>query len=358
MDLHIKKKIRYVERDIKQALVAGYSEFVTNGSHRHISFLTLSYGNTFKKILVDSEDSFIHLSYLIREADIYFTASYNTEIHVHKKFPVVYSWQTDNDLKWYRQKIKTIIDDLGDQFHKIKPFIPIAANLSTNETIPALTTKINNLRYRIQKFYAGTNYWLPAYKLFENRYSQLLALRESTLKYDVVLKDTLWGWPLHRIKLHKKLADLSEKYSISAHLNWHEPVIEDGSSTLLLNATDFPFTVGGEIKDYERMLSESRLGIFAAGFHWGWRNIMTFGLMIGIPILIDKPLLEPYFDLSEFKAYYNHDTEWESIESILKEITPNEWEKIKEYNQAVYDRYLAPKAVAQYFLNNTISHCG
>ncbi|MBL4674833.1 MAG: hypothetical protein JKY70_01285 [Mucilaginibacter sp.] len=351
MQLHVQGLIKYIERDITKATEAGYSSTVADSQHRHVSFLTVLKQSHLKKILVDSEDSFIHLSGFITEADVYFAAGYNTDIHIHKKIPAGYVWQTDADLDWYREKISTIINALGNQFNKIKPFIPIGPNLAFNGKSSALVVKRNNIIYRLNKFFTGNIYWHSNYSSFNKRYDELLALRSSKLKYDVILNDTLWGWPLHRIRLHKKLAALAGKFRIQAVLNWHSPYHEDGSDKLELNPNAFPIKTGGDITDYEKMLSESKMGVFASGFHWGWRNIMTLGLLVGVPVLIDELLLEPYFNMREFDMHFNSDTDWNTIEGLLNNISPEKWETTKLHNQSVYDRYLAPSAVANYFLN-------
>jgi hypothetical protein len=101
------------------------------------------------------------------------------------------------------------------------------------------------------------------------------------------------------------------------------------------------------------MLASSRLAVFATGYHWGWRNIMTLALYWGLPIYMDQPLLEPYFNFSEFKVFYNDD-QWQSIERYLQEIDEPIWQRIKTHNQAVYDRYLLPEKVAQYVLDTVV----
>lgn len=351
MQLAVKGAIRYIEKDLSVAKAAGFTEAVYNAEHRHLSFLTANSGRGTKKIMVDSEDSFIQLSPLVTEADIYFIAGYNSDLFKHKKIPLTYSWQTENDVAWYQEKITSLINSLGNEFYKIKPFVPVGPNLGFDARQKALQTRVDNLWYRVNKLVTGNNYWLPDFKKFSKRYTQLLTLRDSSLKYDVVLKDTLWGWPNHRIKLHAQLAALASKFDIRAGLNWHQPTFEDGGNNLELNQTQFPMTCGGPIGDYEKMLSESKIGVFATGFHWGWRNIMTLTFLTGIPVLMDEPILEPYFDIDEFKIYYNHTGNWDTIAARLDEINKENWTSIKAHNQLVYDKYLSPAAVAGYFIN-------
>jgi len=233
----------------------------------------------------------------------------------------------------------------------VRPFIPIAPNLSSSKKRTYFRQKIINILSKFIKFFSESNYWRPDLIDFEERHSEINSLRNSCLKYDVTLHDTLWGWPVHRIKLHSKLTQLSGTYSINTILNWHPPSINDGSTNVNLDRRDFPIQNGEVIRNYEKMLSESKLGVFATGFHWGWRNIMTFSLLIGIPIIMDKPIFEPYFDFNQFKLFYNEDGEWGAIKPLLDQITPECWRSIKKHNQFVYDQYLAPETVARYLIN-------
>ncbi|RYY68267.1 MAG: hypothetical protein EOO13_12765 [Chitinophagaceae bacterium] len=101
---------------------------------------------------------------------------------------------------------------------------------------------------------------------------------------------------------------------------------------------------------YELMLAKSRMAVFACGFHWGWRSIMMLALSTGIPVLTDRLLTEAYFDMNEFYLHQQEDHSWGSIEGELKKIDHSSWASIKLRNQSVYDMYMAPEAVARYFL--------
>ncbi|WP_183563778.1 hypothetical protein [Mucilaginibacter sp. SP1R1] len=351
MKLHMKGGITYIEKDISQAIKAGFSKDIALQNHKHISFLTIVSKEINKKIIVDNEDSFIHCSNYIKEVDIYFTASYNSTFYKNKNFPEVYKWQTQKDIEWYKFRAEEIINKLGLHFYKVKPFVPIAPNLlSYNNKKSLFKQKFTNIMNRFSRLFKGNNYWLPMLDEFNQRYIELESLRKSHLKYDVTLNDTLWGWPKHRLNLHYKLSQLGVNYNINSILNWHKPYINDTSINLNINAEQFPIICGNPIVNYEKMLSESRLAIFAAGFHWGWRNIMTLALFCGLPILTDKPIFDPYFPLTEFKLFFNSYTNWETIEPLLNDINADEWNNIKLYNQKIYDKYLSPLSVANYFL--------
>ncbi len=44
---------------------------------------------------------------------------------------------------------------------------------------------------------------------------------------------------------------------------------------------------------------------------------MMFALMTGIPVLTDRLLIEPYFDMKEFKMWQVEDNHWNILEEIL-----------------------------------------
>jgi hypothetical protein len=351
MLLHGDGKITYVEKDLAQATEGGYSPEVASTNHRHLSFLVLSVNNKTCKLIIDGEDSFIHLSGFIREADFYFTAGYNSELYRNMQFPNMDAWYSETDISWYKNKVDEIITQLGDQFHKIKPFIPIGPDLNSETQPGFLLRKIDSLIHRLKKAINNANNWLPVKRSFDKRFAQLLALRNEKLLYDVVLKDTLWGWPPHRIKLHQKLKQLAGTRKISSVLNWHEPSYHDGSIDSPADRSKFPMITGEEINNYELMLSQSKLGVFATGFHWGWRNIMTLALFTGIPVIIDTPVLEPYFDIDEFSLLYNSGADWDNLDEHLACIDNTKWIHIKQQNQMVFDARMSPRATAGYIID-------
>ena len=78
---------------------------------------------------------------------------------------------------------------------------------------------------------------------------------------------------------------------------------------------------------------------------------MMFALMTGIPVITDRLLTEPYFNINEFEMQQVEDHCWQSLESYLNSLTEEKWIKAKVHNQQVYDKYMAPEVVAAYFLN-------
>jgi hypothetical protein len=183
----------------------------------------------------------------------------------------------------------------------------------------------------------------------------LLALRHAPLKYDVVLNDSLWGWPARRISLHNQLDCLKDRFAIHAKLSWAPPVSFDASDRLGLCSADFPRVIG-QITDYEEMLASSRLGIFATGFHWGWRSIMTLTMLFGIPVLTDRLLLQPWFDMEQFDLTFNDGEDWSYIADLLNDISAENWRSRRERNARLYDTFMAPEAVASYVVDTALSH--
>lgn len=345
--------IRYEEQPFAAIGQYGFSEKIAKlDNPRHVSFLLVRYGNRSIRCLLDSEDSFALLSPFISEVDVCFCSGYNADFLEKKQFVQPYSWQNAADLSWYEKILEEKIKTLGVHFHKVKRFVPIAPNQGTAIPVPAWKQKISNAVHRLRVSAGKGIDYMPVYRGFEIRENYLKSLRNSTLQYDVVLNDSLWGWPAHRINLHTKLGELDQKgYQIHSVLNWTEPSGCDGGHSKAISSENFPIKTRSIANSYELMLSQSRLAVFACGFHWGWRNIMMLALQCGIPVLTDRLLTEAYFDLKEFVIFEQEDHQWHTVEPQLQRIGQEQWEAYKQHNQRVYDKYMAPEAVAQYFIN-------
>ncbi|MBB6235492.1 hypothetical protein HDC90_000089 [Pedobacter sp. AK013] len=352
MELAKKKEIRYSEWDLKQMTVYGFSqEILSKPSHRHLSFLVVDDGNRKVKCIIDNEDSFALFSELIIYADVYFCAGYNSDVFEQKSLPKFYNWQTAADVAWYTDLLSKKILHFGDQFHKVRKFIPIGPNLWKNIPIGRRKRLGLNIQHRFRKIFGLSNQYQTVHECFLSRYSDLVGLRNGKLSFDITLSDTSWGWPAHRIKLHHQLKELSkEGFNIHSILKLAEPSVCDNSISLSLDYKDFPMKIG-EILNYERMLASSKLGVFACGFHWGWRNILTLALFVGIPVVTDRLLTEAYFDINEFIIHETEDENWLLVKDLLNDLDPLEWENIKKHNQKVYDKYLHPESVANYFIS-------
>jgi len=213
---------------------------------------------------------------------------------------------------------------------------------------------VRNIKHKLHSAFSEDLYWKSDFLDYEERYSELLHLRQQPLVYDIVLLDTLWGWPRHRLKLHSKLQGMSGEYRIHSRLNWSDPVPFDGSASAPLNRADFPMETR-PITDYEKMLASSRLAVYATGFHWGWRSIMSLALMLGLPVYMDRPVLEPWFNLDRFTIFWNDEEgEWSDLEKYLNSLTEAEWSRIKAHNMEQYDQLMLPERVATYFVDTAI----
>jgi len=353
MRLHHRGDVKYHEYPQSDCPNFGFSESVACHEHRHTSLILIRDGVRRVRCLVDSEDSFFWMCPLIAEVDCYLCAGYNSDFFDKKQFLVPYSWQTEPEIRFYRELANELIRLWGSYFGCVRRFIPIAPNMGSKKLVPPLKQKYRNIRYRLLSNFSQTLYWQNAFLEYEFRYAELLELRNRPLLYDIVLLDTLWGWPRHRLNLHRKLQTISNRYRIHSRLNWNDPLPHDGSSLNPLDPTEFPVETKA-IDDYETMLASSRLAVFATGFHWGWRSVMSLALMIGLPIYMDRPVLEPWFSLDEFDIRWNDDGDWSDIEKHLASVTESNWERIKKRNQAQYDTLMNPARVAEYVISTAL----
>lgn len=352
MRLHYAGSLRYTERPLAEVESFGFSKAILDyPDHRHLSFLLVKDGRRQVKCLIDNEDSFALITPLITEVDICFCAGYNSDFFVRKQFVKPYAWQTDDEIDWYRKTISDKIDQLGEHFGKIKKFVPPTTNMCASQQPSWWGQKWGNGVHKLRKAFSQPESFAGVYKAFEKREAQLLALRDQPLQYDVVLRDSLWGWPRHRVSLHRQLQVLHRQgYHIHSSLTWADPVICDGSVHKPLEQTDFPILTGELQGSYEQMLAKSRLAVFASGFHWGWRSVMMLALGIGLPVLTDRLLTEAHFDMTEFELWECEDGNWQGMADLLQTMTPEKWQAAKVHNAAVYDKYMQPEAVATYFL--------
>lgn len=343
MKLHKAGQIRFVYKSGQELEKFVNSPKLRDHVHRHTSFFLFRNQGKQLRVLVDSEDSFAQFCPLIEEADIYFTAAYNTRFFKNKQFLEPYHWQTKEEVEVYEKGAEELIRQYGAHFDKARKFVPIGPNSGHPVQKTYLAKKIQNAKDKYHRHFTTQLYWEPQYEMFEARNNYLKSLRKTNLEYDIVLHDTLWGWPEHRYRLHQELKRLSGKYKIHSVLKWH-----DSGEANPLDKQEFPIISRPIEGNYEEMLASSRLAVFATGFHWGWRNIMTLAFYWGLPVLMDEPLFEPYFEMKEFQ-YFSHQTgEWKEIETILGQIDKTAWDSIKAHNQMIYDQFMLPEKVAKY----------
>lgn len=350
MRLHQLGEIDLKVHALQESEKYGFSPKVAAHEHRHTVNLMLEEGSQKVKVLVDSEDSFIQTCPLITEVDVYFKAGYNTDFHKHQRFVKPYAWQTEENVRWYREESERIWEAYGHAFHKIRKFIPISPEMRvTGVEKSLLRQKAANMRHKLHKTFGSSLPWDEQYRLFEQRYDDLISLRDKPLTYDIVLHDSLWGWPAHRYRLHKRLQELADQYRIHSRLGWRQNEPKYGAMEDL-REEDFPVETRPIEGSYEEMIAASRMGVFATGFHWGWRSIMALAFMAGIPVYMDRLLLEPHFDMKEF-IWYENEGSFVDLQKHLDSISNVRWEEVKRNNQQVYDKYMSPENTANYFTN-------
>lgn len=354
MRLCYAKEVEYLELNLRDSVDFGFAQSVACKNPHHASVVAVEDGSRRVRCVIDSEDSFYWMSKLIANCDRYFCAGYNTNFFRHKAFAGKYDWQREEEVNFYRAKSENLIAQYGEYFGIVRPFVPIGPGLGDSHSFGFVRQKMANLHYRVASTLCHGRYWAPDLKSYERRYARLLRLRQEPLRYDVTLVDTLWGWPRHRVALHQTLARLSSANSINSRLSWADPVPFDGSENAPEDRAKFPMATGA-INDYETMLAGSRLGVFATGFHWGWRSIMSLAMMVGIPVLADRPLLEPWFNLSELDVTFNDMASWDSVASTLLTIPESGWRCRKTRNAVAYDEVMSPEAVARYFIREALT---
>jgi hypothetical protein len=313
------------------------------------------------KVLLDNSDSCFHLSSLIAEVDLYFCGAYTSSVFVEREFISPYAWQQREDLEEYKKKFRTIVENYGEYFGRIRKSIPMPMLMKIPQFIRSNRDFFDIhrlLSFGLASFFPRISRRLkmsvPSFvelMLYRMRFQDVLAFRQNPLRYDIVAIDSLWAWPWHRVLLHRELRRLSSTFSIFSQLApdnprydwWHAVIPPDELPRVqqeIQQCVQLP-------EPYEKILTSSRLNVYATGKHWGWRQIMFISLLCGIPILMDRPVYETHFDFNKFTVYYTAD-EWQELESTLRQVSPEEWQAIKKKNQQVFDTYLAPLAVAQY----------
>jgi hypothetical protein len=356
MRLHAAGIVHYEERPLADASRHfGFDPIVTDHTHRHTSVIALRSGSRTVRILADSEDSFFWMCPLISSVDLYFCAGYNRDFFVNRTFNTPYAWQTEVEVAFYRQRAAELIASHATDFHRVRPYAPIGPNLASARNYSWLDQKVRNLHFRAASLLRGRTPWLLRYLDFESRYRRIEALRRLPAAYDVVLQDTLWGWPRHRIELHRRLNAMSAKgFLIHSRLNWQAPMDIDGGTSHSIEKADFPMQTGS-LHEFEKMLAASRLGVFATGFHYGWRNIVTFAMMLGLPIYCDPFIIEHYTDHRDYTFFTNHSGNWEELEALITRFRCDvALGEAKRQNQSYFDENLTPERVAQYVLRSSL----
>jgi hypothetical protein len=180
MRLHAAGELHLEERPLAEAEHSfDFDPAITAHTHRHTSVIALRDGARTVRVLVDSEDSFFWMCPLVRFVDVYFCTGYNRSFFKKREFIPPYSWQTEVEVAFYKKRAAELVDTLGAEFSRVRPFAPIGPNLFSGGAIPWPIQKARNLYSRASSLLNRGTPWLLRYLDFEARYRSLKALRRT-----------------------------------------------------------------------------------------------------------------------------------------------------------------------------------
>ena len=357
MRRHDAGDLRYRELPQEAGRDFGMSETLVTHEHRHTSVFVAEEEGRRRLCAIDNEDGFVHMQPFIEEVDLYFCCPYTSAFHRAREFPDPLPWQTEFDVAPYRTRAAALVERYGDHFDKVRPLIPTPTSMSGGTSAMAKDERSRQIwahrRRKLQVWKEDRELWRVDQDTYEARYRQMLGYRDATLRYDVVSRESLWGWPENRIALHERLHELKRVgYDVHAqltplsethHLSRNELHISEASLARLNELTQ-PIDLD---EPYELALASSRLAVFPTGYHWGWRGIAFLALCMGIPIYMDRPLYEPYFDFNEFEVTYNVG-KWDGLKVLIDSTNEGRWQVVRSYNQQAFDGRLAPESTGAY----------
>jgi hypothetical protein len=326
--------------------------------YRRIVLVGLEWRGERRLVAVDGEDSPFQLSDLIERVDRYYTCTYCPHLFHDRRFLFALPWQSEAEIEPYRQRFEELVSRYGHHFAKVRPWAPIGPDLEWPRPRTSWPSrKLANLRHKIQLSWRGTVDWGPQFERFSARWASIQNLRNLTPSIDVVLQDSLWGWPRHRIALHHQLAALADQgYAIRSRLGYRQPEPYELGDTPPPDPATFPMQLGKPIaKNYESLLAASRLGVFATGFHYGWRNIVTLAWALGLKTLQDPFTYTFLFDAGPFHQPMGPDG-WDGLRQVLDQArleAPAE----RQIRWKRFDQVAAPKRVAAQVVEQIASEC-
>ena len=322
--------------------------------HRRTAAVRIDDGTQSRILILDGEDSIFQLSPLIQWCDLYFSCTYRRKFFEWEPFDLELPWQTEGEISHYRNLYYKLQNDYRDHLHKARPLMPMGPAMEWTKQPDFIRRKAWGARHKFSKLFAPWIDWGIQCARFEKRWEHLHQLRELEPVHDVVLKDSLWGWPRHRLALHRKLADLSDRYDIRSELHYRSAQPYELGGHLAPNPDDFPMISGGGVQgDYEEAIARSRLGVFATGFHYGCRNIVTLAWFLGLPTLSDPFSFESIYDFSEVGVEIHRSGSWEEIPEAL-ETARCENKQIRIKRQQRFDEIADPIRGARWILNKSM----
>lgn len=352
MQLAATGRIRLRELPVTAAAAELPAELVAH-PWRRLALIAVDHGGERLLAAIDGEDSPFQLSDVLRHVDRYFTCTYAPCFYEARRFDFALPWQTSAELRPYQEWQERVTDRLGHLFERVRPTAPIGPALPDIRDPSWLATRLRHLRTKLRQRFTASIDWRPQLAAFEARWSQLHHWRRLDPSADVVLKDSLWGWPRHRIALHRELARLAaDGWSVRAELHHRQAEPYELGDQPPPDPAAFPLVVGGGVgPGYETALAASRVGVFATGFHYGWRNIVTLAWAIGLPVLSDPV---PYrFPFDHRPLLSATDGDWSDLESRLRPlVSPDAAARQRRLQH--FDAVCSPLAVGQQLLDDCL----
>lgn len=329
-------------------------EPVRNHDHRHTVAINVSEGSRSRVLVLDGQDSIFQTTELIKYCDVYFSCAFNRSFFEGSTFDLRLPWQTDCEVSFYMSWYRDLQQRFRKDLHKARALMPIGPNMEMPENGGLLRRKLGGLRHRLSKLRAPLLDWGPQYKRFEKRWDYLMKLRDLEPVYDIVLKDSLWGWPRHRVALHIELKRLSQSFRVHSELHFREVFDYECGTHPKPLSEDFPIRSGGGVSgNYEEMLAKSRLGVFSTGFHYGCRNIVTLAWFLGIKTLCDPFSFESIYKFNGERNCVHRSGAWSEITPLLERAQTEGIDKRRQ-RQAEFDSEALPFHSAQYVLRHSI----
>jgi hypothetical protein len=352
MQLAAAGRIRLRELPVTAAAAELPPELVAH-PWRRLVVIAVEHGGERRLAAIDGEDSPFQLSDVLRHVDRYFTCTYAPCFYEERRFGFALPWQTAAERRPYEEWQERVTDRLGHLFHRVRPTAPIGPALPDIRKDPWLTTRLRHLRTKVRRGFTASIDWRPQLAGFEARWSQLQHWRGLQPSADVVLKDSLWGWPRHRIALHRELARLaSDGWTVRAELHHRQVEPYELGDQPPPDPAAFPLLVGGGVgPGYETALAASRVGVFATGFHYGWRNIVTLCWAIGLPVLCDPIPYRFPFDHRPLLSWTGGD--WSDLEARLLTLAVPD-AAARQRRLAHFDAVCSPLAVGQQLLDDCL----
>ena len=317
MQLAMKGEIRFREIS-NEAGVGMLPEKVQSHKHRRTAMVRIEDGGYSRLLALDGEDSIFQTSPLIEHCDYYFSCTYRRKFFEGKPFDLELPWQTECEVKPYRERYIDLQNRFGEHLHKARALMPIGPAMEMRETPNLLQRKLRGLRHRLSKQRLPQLDWSPQFGRFERRWEQLMKLRELEPEHDVALKDSLWGWPRHRVALHRELKRLSGRFALYSELHYRDVFDFECGNHPEPVPSDFPMMTGGGVSEnYEEMLAKSRLGVFSTGFHYGCRNIVSLAWLLGLKTVSDPFSYEAIYDFADFNPVIHRSGDWRELEDAL-----------------------------------------